>query len=320
VDTVDRLAAMETFVCVVDAGSFSGAARLRHIKQPTVSKSIAQLEERLGIRLLFRTTRGLVPTEAGQQFYERARVAIDQAREAESAARASAGGLTGRLRVCVPITVATLKIIPFLGVFMDEHRELVVDMVLSDENIDLLENGIDLALRLGDLQDSSMTARRLAQERRIVVGTPSYIEAYGEPKVPAELAGHQTIVSDPGRGGSVWAFRRDGAEVSVAVTARFRTTVIEGIRAAVLGNLGLAVVPEWTFKSELASGVVVPVLADWTLPSIDVWALFPTGRRPSAKVRAFTAFVEEVLNQVGKSALVQEDCGHGVCNFVSMSS
>jgi DNA-binding transcriptional LysR family regulator len=203
---------------------------------------------------------------------------------------------------------------------MDEHRELVVDMVLSDENIDLLENGIDLALRLGDLQDSSMTARRLAQERRIVVGTPSYIEAYGEPKVPAELAGHQTIVSDPGRGGSVWAFRRDGAEVSVAVTARFRTTVIEGIRAAVLGNLGLAVVPEWTFKSELASGVVVPVLADWTLPSIDVWALFPTGRRPSAKVRAFTAFVEEVLNQVGKSALVQEDCGHRVCNFVSMSS
>jgi DNA-binding transcriptional LysR family regulator len=131
------------------------------------------------------------------------------------------------------------------------------------------------------------------------VGTPSYIEAYGEPKVPAELAGHETIVSDPGRDGSVWAFRRDGVEVSVVVTGRFRTTVIEGIRAAVLGNLGLAVAPEWTFKTELASGVVVPVLADWTLPSIDVWALFPTGRRPSAKVRAFTAFVEKVLNQVG---------------------
>jgi DNA-binding transcriptional LysR family regulator len=159
---------METFVCVIDAGSFSGAARLRNIKQPTVSKSIAQLEERLDIRLLFRTTRGLVPTEAGQQFYDRARVAIDQAREAESAARASAGGLTGRLRVCLPITLATLKIIPSLGAFMDEHRELIVDMVLSDDNIDLLGNGVDLALRFGDLQDSSMTAktRTGAKDRR----------------------------------------------------------------------------------------------------------------------------------------------------------
>jgi DNA-binding transcriptional LysR family regulator len=294
---VDRLAAMEMFVCVVEAGSFSSAARTLNIKQPTVSKSLAQLENRLGIRLLSRTTRGMAPTEAGQQFYERAKVAIDEAREAESAARASAGGLTGRLRVSAPITLATLKIIPALGELLNEHRDFVVDMVLSDDDLDLLENGVDVALRLGSLADSSMTARRIARGRKIVVATPSYLDRYGVPLVPAELAEHQAIISDHGRHNSVWAFRREETEVSVTVTGRFRTTVVEGIRAAVLADLGLAVVSEWTFQAELAFGSVVPVLADWRLPPTDIWAVFPTGRRPNAKVRVFTDFIERLLDE-----------------------
>jgi DNA-binding transcriptional LysR family regulator len=259
-----------------------------------VSKSVALLEERLAVRLLLRSTRGLMPTEAGQAFYGRAKRAIEEADEAELAARGAGINLTGRLRVSAAVTFARLLIVPAIGQFLEAHPDLNVDMVLDDRNVDLLEEGIDIALRMGQLEDSSMTARKIGQVPRLVVGTPAYFERAGVPASPAELTSHQAIVYNQ-RGGGAWTFRRESSEVAVVVSGRVAITAAEGIRAAVLADLGLAVVSEWMFAPELKSGEVRSVLTDWCLPAIDLWAVFPGGRMVNAKTRAFLNFLEDIL-------------------------
>ena len=297
---MDRMAAMETLVAVVEAGSFSAAARRLKLGQPAVSKSIAQLEEQLGARLLLRSTRGLTATDAGLRFYEHARRAIEAAEQAEQAVRESSTGLSGRLRVSAAVTFARLHVLPSLKTFLERHPGLQLDIVLDDRSIDLLEEGVDLSLRMGTLDDSTMTARRLAQCRCLVVGTPRYFGAMGVPRTPAELSRHQAIVYALRGGGESWSFNRNGAEVAVAVSGRVRVNAAEGVRAAVLGHMGLAIASEWMFSPELADGTVQAVLADWQLPPLDLWAVFPAGRMVTTKARAFVAFVEEVLAGTGE--------------------
>ncbi|SAL83502.1 LysR family transcriptional regulator [Caballeronia choica] len=296
---MDRMAAMETYVSVVEAGSFSAAAKRLKLGQPAVSKSIAQLEERLGVRLLLRSTRGLTPTDAGQRFYEHARRAIEEVDLAEHVARDASTGLSGVLRISAAVTFARLHILPALKTFLDRHPNLQIDIVLDDRTIDLLEKGVDVALRMGSLDDSTMTARRIAQSRRLVVGAPAYLAEAGVPKTPADLSQHQVIVYSLRGGGESWAFSQNGKEVAVVVSGRVSVSAAEGMRTTVLGGLGLAIASEWMFSPELAGGAVQAVLTDWELPSIDLWAVFPAGRLVSAKARAFVAFVEEILGAAG---------------------
>lgn len=293
---MDRMTAMETFVTVVDAGSFSGAARRLKLGQPAVSKSIAQLEEHLGARLLLRSTRGLTPTDAGQRFYEHARRAIDEADQAEQVVRETSDGLSGRLRISAAVTFARLHVLPALKRFLDQHPKLSVDIILDDRSIDLLEQGVDVALRMGTLDDSAMTARRILRGRRLVVGTPRYFAEAGMPTTPAELSRHQAVVYSLRGGGESWSFSSsDGSEVAVTVSGRVAVSAAEGVRTAVLGHMGLAVASEWMFSPELADGTVQAVLTQWTLPPIDVWAVFPSGRMATSKARAFVAFVEQLF-------------------------
>jgi DNA-binding transcriptional LysR family regulator len=300
---VDRLAAMETFVRVVETGSFSATARALNVGQPAVSKTVAQLEARLGVRLLMRSTRGLSPTEAGRSFYDRARRAIEEANEAELAARGAGASLTGRLRICAAVTFARLHVIPRLGSFLATHPGLTMDVILDDRVIDLVAEGIDVALRMGPLGDSSsLTARRLAAGPRHVVGTPAYFDRSGVPATPAELAGHAAVIYTLDGGGDTWSFRRGTTEVSVSMTGTLRVSAAEGMRAAVLADMGLAIASAWMFSPELGSGAVRRVLADWSLPPIDLWAVYPTGRMPGAKARTFAAFVEAELKQANSAS------------------
>ena len=161
---MDRLAAMEAFVRVIDAGSFSGAAKQLRVGQSAVSKTIAQLEDRLGVRLLLRSTHGLTLTEAGRNFYERAKRTIEEAEQAEAAARGDAATLQGRLRVSAPVTFARLHVIPHLPVFLTEHPALDIDVILDDGDVDPVESGVDVALRLGNLADSALTARKVGRQ------------------------------------------------------------------------------------------------------------------------------------------------------------
>lgn len=292
---MDRLQAMTTFVRVIEVGSFSGASRLLGVGQPAVSKTIAQLEERLQVRLLLRSTHGLTPTEAGLRFYERARLAIQEVDEAELEARGAGAGLSGRLRISAAPTFARLLIVPRLPEFLARHPDLEIDVILDDRVIDLISEGIDLSLRMGDLPDSNAIARRIATGGRSVVATPAYLARAGTPHVPADLAGHEAIIFS--QLSNSWVFRRGGTEASVSIRGRLRVSAAEGIRAAVLADLGLAVASDWMFGPELASGAVQRVLEDWALPPIDLWALFPTGRLASAKARAFADFVEATIKQ-----------------------
>jgi DNA-binding transcriptional LysR family regulator len=294
---MDRLAAMETFIRVVQSRSFSAAARHLNIGQPAVSKSIAQLEERLGVRLLMRSTRGLMPTEAGQSYYERARRAIEEANEAEFVARGAATHLAGRLRISTGGTFSSLHVVPRLPQFLAAHPHLSIDLVLDDRLIDLIEEGVDIALRVGTLRDSSLTARKISTGRRLVLGTPAYFERAGVPATPAELSRHAAVVYSQESGCDCWRFRRDASEITVNMSSRLRASAAEGIRAAVLGGMGLTIASEWMFAPELASGAVLAVLTEWTLPPSGVWAVFPTGRMASAKSRAFASFMETELRQ-----------------------
>ncbi|VXC12863.1 Transcriptional regulator [Burkholderia sp. 8Y] len=295
---MDRMAAMETFVTVVDAGSFSAAARRLKLGQPAVSKAIAQLEERLGTCLLLRSTRGLAPTDAGQRYYDHALRAIDEADQAEQAARESSEGLSGRLRIGAAVTFARLHVLPALKSFLDQHPDLSIDIVLDDRSVDLLGEGVDVALRMGALEDSTMTARRISSARRFVVGTPSYFAEAGVPRTPVELNRHQAVVYSLRGGGESWLFSRsDGSDSTVTLSGRVSVNAAEGMRTAVLGHMGVAVASEWMFAPELANGTVQAVLTDWSLPPIELWAVFPTGRMATTKARAFVAFVEQLLNE-----------------------
>ena len=292
---MDRLTALEIFVRVVDAGSFSAVARNRRIGQPAVSKAVVQLEDWLGVSLLMRSTRSVVPTEAGRIFYERAKRTIEEADEAVLAARGSAKGLSGKLRVSTSICFGRLHIIPSLSTFLAEHPDLDLELVLDDRLVDLVNEGVDVALRTGPLPNSNMTARRIAEGRSLVVATPAYLQRHGTPTSPDELRNHQAIVLTRGGGRDSFTFRKADAEVFVPLQGRLKVTQAEGLREAVTCDLGLAVAAEWLFSPELKSGEVVAILEDWTLPSTVLSAVYPTGRLASTKARAFVSFVERFM-------------------------
>ena len=295
---MDRLATMDAFIRVVDAGSFSGAASQLRMGQSAVSKAIAQLEERIRVRLLLRSTHGLTPTEAGRIFYERAKRSVEEAEEAEFGARGAVTTLSGRLRIHATVAFGRLCVLPRLPGFLAQHPALDVDLVIDDRNIDLVETGIDIGLRAGQLSNSTLTARKIAQCQRRVIGTPSYFNTAGVPQSPADLMAHQVIIYEHPLGGPTWSFRQGAAEVSVHLGGRVRLNSAVGVRGCVLADLGLAVASEWMFAPELEAKTVKPVLTDWLLPPVEAWAIFPAGRQANTKARTFASFIEsQMLNR-----------------------
>jgi DNA-binding transcriptional LysR family regulator len=293
-----RLREMEMFVRVVEAGSFSAAARALNIGQPAVSKMIAGLEERLGVRLLVRSTRRLSPTEAGLAFYERALHAIAEADEAEAAARGAGAGLEGRLRISAPVTFARLHVVPKVGAFLDAHPRLRLELVMEDRNTDLLAENIDVGLRLGALTDSALKARKLAQADRLVVASPAYLARRGIPATPASLVEHDAIIYGQSAGGQEWLFRSGTSEERVSLRARLTLSAAEGVREAVLTGQGFAISSRWMFAPEFESGEVVPVLEEWSLPPMELWVIYPSGRLTSSKARAFVKWFEKIIGEV----------------------
>jgi DNA-binding transcriptional LysR family regulator len=308
---MDRHLAMETFVRVIGTGSFSGAARQMQVGQPAVSKAIAQLEDWLGVRLLLRSTRGLTPTEAGQSFYVRAKRALEETELAVLAARGAGAGLTGKLRVLAPVCCGRLHVMPELPRFLEKHPELEIEMVLDDRPINLVEEGIDVAFRTGEMENSTLVARKIGEARRLVMATPSYFEKHGEPKSPEELMAHQAVVYTPDGGGTSWTFRQGSTETSVVVGSRLRVTTGEALREAVFAHLGVAITSEWNFAPELAAGIVRPVLLDWDLPILELRAVFPTGRMASAKTREFVSFVESCIPAAYRPEAVHQPVSPG---------
>lgn len=295
---MDRLGAMAQFVRVVEAGSFSAAARVLGQGQPAISKAVAQLETRLGVRLLNRTTRALTLTDAGRAFYDRARTALDAAEEAEAAARGAGAALSGRLRVCAPVTLARLHIVPSLPAFLDAHPALDIDLILDDRRIDLIEEGIDVAIRAGPLPDSSMVATHIVAARRLVLASQFFWAARPPVTRPADLAALPFIAYGPAPGGCDWIFANNGKTELVRMSPRLRTSALEGVREALFAGIGFSIMSEWVTRNARAEVDIEARLDAYQLPAVDLWVVYPAGRQPSARARAFAAHVASTMRTV----------------------
>jgi DNA-binding transcriptional LysR family regulator len=295
----DRLQELSAFVRAAEAGSFSRVARELAVSQPSISRMVARLEARLGVKLLLRTTRHVTPTDAGAAFLERARQVLGDLDDAEDAAR-GLDSLRGMLRIAMPGAFATREIIPSLPGFLALHPRLRLDLVISDRMDDLVAEGVDMAVRLGRLADSGFGGRLLATSSRLAVATRSYLAARGEPLVPAELSAHDCIIGPGLSGRGSWRFTRDGAVMSVAVEGRVQVASAEGVIACAKAGLGIAVASHWMCRAELSSGELVAILPDYRLEPVDVHAVYPGGRRPSLKLRAFSDYLAAELAPRGR--------------------
>jgi DNA-binding transcriptional LysR family regulator len=290
----DRWQELSVFVRAAESGSFSRAARELRLSQPSVSRIIGELEARLGVTLLLRTTRRITVTDAGALFLDRAREILADMEEAEDAAR-GLDSLRGLIRLALPVVYGTREIIPLLPRFLALHPELKVEMAVSDARQDLVAEGADVAIRLGELDDSVFGARKLETLERMLAASPDYLKARGTPKKPADLAAHDCIFGPGNFGRDSWSFSRDGAEISVDVRGRIHTNSGPGAFASVMAGLGIAMVSTAMAGPEIKQGQLVPLLRGYKLAPVDVHAVFPGGPRPSAKVRALVDYLAEEL-------------------------
>ena len=287
---MDRLQAMQTLVRVVEMGSFSAAARELGSTQSAVSKQVAALERQLGADLLVRSTRLLKLTDAGVRYVDQARRLVAEVAEAESELREGEHRLQGVLRVACSVCFGRLKLMPLVQNFLGRHPGLKLDLRLNDGFIDLIEQGIDMSVRIGELPDSSLVSRRIATMRRGIYASRSYVQRHGQPAEPADLATHNCLVYSELQTRDTWTLepeRGDGAPVSMQVGGNLQTNSGEAIREAVAAGMGLSFAPDWLFEREVAAGDIVRVLPGWASPAVPIQLVSPPQRRGSAKVRAF---------------------------------
>lgn len=295
---MDRLGAMQVFVRVVESGSFSAVARERSTTQSAISKQIAALEDYLGARLLSRSTRALSLTEAGERYFEEARRLVAEFGAAEDLVRSGARRLTGWLRVATSVGYGRRVLMPRIMAFLDAHPAVRIDLNLNDGFIDLIESGIDVAIRLGDLSDSSLIARRIGASRRLLLCARSYADRIGitlpELLHPEDLKYHNCIGYTELPTQNSWAFTApDGKATHVRIAGNLQSNSSEAIRAAALGGMGICYVPDWLFEPEIATGDMVALLPQWTTNRIPITAVTPAHRRNVAKIEAFIGFLTE---------------------------
>jgi DNA-binding transcriptional LysR family regulator len=281
----DRLFSLRIFVRIARSGSFSKAGRELGLSQPSISRIAAELEAQVGAALFTRTTRAVTLTEAGSDYLARIEPILAALEEADHAVRGT-GELRGRLRVALTSSIAVREVVPILPEFMQRHPALKLELLLNDQLQDLVQDGADLALRFGQLPDSSATARRLAVSPRMLLAAPAYLERCGEPLTPADLSVHDMILGPTGV--RTWVFQRNGRSTSVRVDYRVQASTNEVAMASALAGLGIVQTSYWGCRAELADGALVRVLSDWDSGSVELHAVFPAGKaaRPSARALA----------------------------------
>ena len=293
---MDRIDAMHAFVAVADLQGFAPAARKLRLSPSGVTRLIAALEDRLGARLLQRTTRSVTLTDAGRRYLERARRILADVEEAESAAEGERTRPSGRLVVSAPIGFGRLHVSPLMSAYLTRYPEVAGELRLEDRMVSLVEDGVDLAVRIGQLADSSLVARHVGEMRRIVVASPGYLKKRGEPKTPADTATHDTIQFGATAGMADWRFIEGGSEIRVAIAPRLSTNGADAaVQYAEQGG-GLTRVLAYQAADALKHGRVKLVLAKFELPALPIQIVYPTSRLLSAKVRTFIDLVAETVD------------------------
>jgi DNA-binding transcriptional LysR family regulator len=294
---MDALNSMELFVDVVAAGSFSQAGRRRGLAASSVTRSINALEDGLGVRLLNRTTRKLSLTEAGRLYHERSRRIIAEVEDARLSVTQLEAAPRGTLRLNVPVVFGRLHVAPALPAFLARYPALQIDLNMTDGFIDLVEEGVDLAVRIGELEDSSLIARRLAPNHRVICASPDYLRTAGVPQEPADLRAHNCLIYKRQAGRATWRLRNPGGTVEIEVAGALRANNADALHAAARGGLGLVILPTWMVGPDIQSGALTRVFADYEVSpgalDTSIYAVFPYNRHLSPKVRAMVDFFVE---------------------------
>lgn len=286
----DKLLALRVFVRVAHTGSFSAAARELDMSQPSVSPIIAALEQDLGAALVVRTTRAVTLTDAGNDYLARVEAILASLEEADHVARGSRE-LRGSLRVALPSSFGTREIVPLLPAFVARHPALNVSLLMNDQRQDTVKEGVDVALRLGALADSSAMARLIGRTQRLIAASPSYLKRHGTPASPDDLIAHSAIVGPAGTSSGTWSFEKNGRHVDARISSRLMASVNEATVAAAVAGLGIVTTGLWGCRAELESGALVRLLPDWTMGDVEVHGMFTPGRAPKPAARAFVDYL-----------------------------
>ncbi len=293
---MDRLDAMSAFATVAELRGFAAAARRLSLSRPAVTRLVAALEARLGTRLLQRTTRTVTLTDAGARYLERTRRILSDVAEAEALAQADRSAPTGRLVVAAPSVFGRLHVAPVMSDFLERHRTVTGELQLADRTVNLVEEGVDLAVRIGHLTDSSLVARRVGHTRRVVVGAPGYLARRGTPRRPEALSGHDLIQFSAVTPLPEWRFTRDGSETRVALSPRLVTNSADAAIGHAERGGGLTMVLAYQVASAVSAGQLRVVLPGFEPPALPIHLVYPTGRLLSAKVKAFAELVAETCD------------------------
>ncbi len=292
---MDRFQEMTVFTAVVEAGSFVGAAEALGISKAVASRLVAELESRLGVRLLHRTTRKLSLTEEGRTFHARCKAVLADVEEAEAEITARAGQARGLLKVNVPVTFGVRHLAPLWGDFMAANPEVSLDVTLSDRFVDLVEEGYDLAVRIGRLAHSSLISRQLSTTRMVVCASPRYLQAHGAPEHPEDLAGHAVLGYSLSSTGDLWEFTGPEGPVSVKVQPRLRTNSGDTCVQAALHHQGLVLQPTFIVQEHLQSGALREVLLDYRSHELGIHAVYPSRQHVAPKIRVLIDFLQRGL-------------------------
>jgi LysR family transcriptional regulator for bpeEF and oprC len=302
---MDRLDAIQMFMRVAECGSFSIVAREREVGQPAVSKQIAALEAHLGVQLMRRTSRSLTLTEAGQDFYESAVRLVGEFEAAESRVGRRQVSPSGLVRVTVAPVFGRLYVVPRLREFFARYPDIAVELLVSERSLNLIEEGVDVAIHNGELSDSTLIVRKIAATPIITVATPDYLERHGMPAGPSELDRHACIIFVDRGAPRAWGFNGKFGSIVHEPKGHFRTNDAEQIRAAVLADLGVAHTPGWLFAHEIAAGAVHRILREYEPDRLPISAVHPGGRRLATKVRVFINFMAEIFSEDPSLAIRQ---------------
>lgn len=292
---MDRFAALNAFVAVVEHGGFAPAARRLGQVPSSLTRQLNVLEESLGTLLMNRSTRSVTLTEAGQQYYEEARRILEDLVNADRAVSELSGPPSGLIKVTMPVAFGRLHVAPVLPAFLRQYPQIRLDLHLSDAVTNLVEDRLDIAIRLGALSSSNLLARKLAPHRRIICGSPDYLGEHGTPAEPGDLARHNCLLFDYQTTEHSWTLARDVKRTKVVVTGNLRANNSEVLREAAIGGAGLLLMPTWLVGGDIAAGRLTPVLQDWTpSPGAEegaIWAVYQPNRRGSRKVASFLDFL-----------------------------
>lgn len=295
---MDVMQSMAVFRRVVEAENFSAVARETNMSQSTVSKHIAALEERLGTKLLNRSTRSLKLTEAGKEYYHHCIRILNDFQEAEASIGKGKIIPTGTLRISTSAAFGRTYILPCLNEFLRTYPEIDIDLLFNDDYIDLVKEGIDLAIRIGPLADSTLIARKIGSSPRVVVASPEYLVKHGRPKKPAELIKHHCLIYNLQKTPDLWYFNSTQVgDESVHVNGRFKASNPEAICDATLEGLGISILCEWFVRQHIKDGRLKVILADYKPTTYDIHAVYPERKFVPQKVKQMIEFLAEKVKE-----------------------